>query len=580
MTTAQPALDALHLAAQSAEVIRRGFDAYEGSFQTITRRAPTRFAARDWAGMQTDASERLDVYSTKLGEVDNELRALLGQEVTDKRIWSAMRREYASGIAGYAAGELAETFFNSATRRVFSTAGVDAEIEFIDYAFARVAPFLGRVTYHTYVRGDSTRDAIEALLDDRAFAVPYVDVAADADAVATRIEQAWDDGKAPMPFEDVEVLEPVFYRRKGAYLVGRVRGGNRVMPVVLALRNEKGGVTVDAVLLSERDVSIVFSFTRSYFHADVPRPYEIIEFLRSLMPCKPIAELYSALGYNRHGKTELYRDLQQHLSRTSDRFVVAPGTRGMVMVVFTLPSYDVVFKVIRDQFAPPKQTTQARVRDRYRLVFRHDRAGRLVDAQEFEHMSFDRTRFSDELLEELSTYAGKSVTINNDKVVIHHLYTERRVRPLDLYLKEMGSEACMRAALDYGQAIRDLAATNVFPGDLLLKNFGVTRNGRVVFYDYDELCLLDDCVFRDVPEPRYPEDELSAEPWYHVGRHDVFPEEFERFLQLSGTTRAVFLERHGTLFTRRGWADLQERLRHGEVLDLYPYSSEVRLVRG
>jgi len=580
VTTAQPALDPLHLAAQGADVIRHGFDAYESSFEAITRRAPTRFAARDWAGMQADASERLDVYGTKLAEVDDELRALLGPGVTDRRIWSAMRKEYASGIAGYTAGELAETFFNSATRRVFSTAGVDAEIEFIDYAFARVAPFLGRVTYHTYVRGDSTRDAIEALLGDRAFTVPYVDAAADADAVAARIEQAWDDGKAPTPFEDIEVLEPVFYRRKGAYLVGRVRGGNRAMPVVLALRNEPDGVTVDAVLLSERDVSIVFSFTRSYFQADAPRPYEIIEFLRSLMPCKPIAELYSALGYNRHGKTELYRDLQQHLSRTSDRFEVAPGTRGMVMVVFTLPSYDVVFKVIRDRFAPPKRITYAQVRDRYRLVFRHDRAGRLVDAQEFEHLSFDRTRFSDELLEELSACTGKSVTIDDDRVVIHHLYTERRVRPLDLYLKEMDSEACMRAALDYGQAIRDLAATNVFPGDLLLKNFGVTRNGRVVFYDYDELCLLDDCVFRDMPEPRYPEDELSAEPWYHVGMHDVFPEEFERFLQLSGMMRAAFLERHGTLFTRRHWADLQQRLREGEVLDLYPYSSDVRLVRG
>jgi isocitrate dehydrogenase kinase/phosphatase len=580
VTTAQPALDPLHLAAQGAEVIRRGFDAYESSFQAITRRAPMRFTDRDWAGMQADASERLDVYSTQLGEVDGELRALLSQGVTDKRIWSAMRQAYASGIAGYSAGELAETFFNSATRRAFSTAGVDAEIEFIDYAFTRVAPFLGRVTYQTYVRGDSTRDAIEALLGDRAFAVPYVDAAADANAVAARIEQAWEGGKAPTPFEDIEVLEPIFYRRKAAYLVGRVRGGNRVMPVVLALRNETGGVTVDAVLLSERDVSIVFSFTRSYFHADVPRPYEIIEFLRSLMPSKPIAELYSALGYNRHGKTELYRDLQQHLSRTTDRFEVAPGTRGMVMVVFTLPSYDVVFKVIRDRFAPPKRTTHARVRDRYRLVFRHDRAGRLVDAQEFEHLSFDRTRFSDELLEELSTCAGRSVTIDDSRVVIHHLYTERRVRPLDLYLKEMDSAACMRAALDYGQAIRDLAATNVFPGDLLLKNFGVTRNGRVVFYDYDELCLLGDCVFRDVPEPRYPEDELSAEPWYHVGRHDVFPEEFERFLQLSGTTRAAFLERHGTLFTRRSWADLQQRLRDGEVLDLYPYSPDVRLVRG
>ena len=577
---AQPVVDAQsnHLAIRGAELIRRGFDSYQDAFRTITRRAPSRFASRDWAGMQADATERLDVYGAELANVDGELHALLGPRMTDKRVWSAMRQEYAYGIAGHVAVDLAETFFNSATRRTFSTAGVDAEIEFIDYAFARVAPFLGRATYHTYVRGDSTQRAIEEMLAEVTCGVPYADAAGDARALAARIEKAWDEGGAPTPFEDIEVLESIFYRRKGAYVIGRARGGNRVMPVVLALRNDQRGMTVDAVLLSERDVSVVFSFTRSYFHADVTRPYEIIEFLRTLIPSKPIAELYSALGYNRHGKTELFRDLQRHLSRTSDWFEIAPGTPGMVMVVFTLPSYNVVFKVIRDRFAPPKQTTPKRVRDRYRLVFRHDRAGRLVDAQEFEHLSFDRTRFSDELIEQLSTCAKRPVTIDDDRVVIHHLYTERRVRPLDLYLREMGSHACKRAALDYGQAVRDLAATNVFPGDLLLKNFGVTRNGRVVFYDYDELCLLDDCVFRDVPPPRYPEAELSAEPWYHVGQHDVFPEELERFLQVTGTTRDAFLERHGTLFTRRFWADLQHRLRNGEVLDLFPYNADCRLV--
>ena len=471
VTSAQPVSVAQDgdLAFLGADLIRDGFEAYARSFQTLTRRAPSRFETRDWAAMQHDATERLDVYNTELTEVERGLHALLGTHITDRQVWSEMRRRYAADLAGHGASELAETFFNSATRRVFGTAGVDPEIEFVDFAFERVAPLLGRVTYHTYVSAESTTSAIVALLEDHAFNAPYVDIDRDARAVARRIDRAWEQGKAPTPFEDIEVLDAVFFRRKGAYLIGRVRGGTRVMPMVLALRNVDGGIQVDAVLLSERDVSIVFSFTRSYFHADVTRPYEVIEFLRSLMPSKPIAELYSALGYNRHGKTELYRDLQRHLSRTNERFEIAPGTPGMAMVVITLPSYDLVFKVMRDRFGAPKRTTPERVRDRYRLVSRHDRAGRLVDAQAFEHLSFDRTRFSDDLIAELSKCTGQSVTMDDDRIVIHHLYTERRVRPLDLYLQEMDGEACLRAAVDYGQAICDLAATNVFPGDLLLK---------------------------------------------------------------------------------------------------------------
>ncbi len=265
------------------------------------------------------------------------------------------------------------------------------------------------------------------------------------------------------------------------------------MPLAIALRNTERGIVVDAVVLTERDISVIFSFTRSYFHAAVRRVADVIQFLRSLMPYKPIAELYNALGHNKHGKTEAYRSLQRHLARTDERFGFAPGARGMVMVVFTLPSYDVVFKVIRDTFEQPKRTTRDRVRERYRLVFTHDRAGRLVDAQEFEHLVFARDRFSDDLLDELLHSASRSVHLEGDQVVIEHLYAERKVRPLDLYLSDADTAAAIRVALDYGQAIKDLAATNVFPGDLLFKNFGVTRHGRVIFYDYDELCLLSEC---------------------------------------------------------------------------------------
>ena len=349
------------------------------------------------------------------------------------------------------------------------------------------------------------------------------------------------------------------------------------MPLLIALVNEEGQMVADAVLLTEDEASIVFSFTRSAFHADIDDPREVIHFLKSIMPAKRIAELYTALGYNKHGKAELYRDLMQHLDRSIDSFEIAPGDRGMVMVVFTLPSYDIVFKVIRDTFDYPKTTTRNQVLERYQLVFKHDRAGRLVDAQEFEHLAFPVHRFSERVLQELRETAGGSIAIDGDRIIIKHVYTERRVTPLNLYLRHTTDGGARETALDYGQAIRDLAATNIFPGDLLLKNFGVTRHGRVIFYDYDELCLLTDCNFREMPKPRTVEEEMAAEPWFYVGRGDVFPEEFISFLGLYGILREVFLEAHGELLTAEFWTRIQARHRAGEVVDIFPYRPARRL---
>jgi isocitrate dehydrogenase kinase/phosphatase len=324
-------------------------------------------------------------------------------------------------------------------------------------------------------------------------------------------------------------------------------------------------------------VSVVFSFARAYFLVAMERPREMIDYLRTIMPRKPIAELYNALGFEKHGKTELYRGLLEHLASTDDRFVVAPGQRGMVMAVFTLPSSDVVFKVIRDRFDYPKTVTADQVRANYRIVFRHDRAGRLVDAQEFEHLAFDRAQFDPRLLAELLEDCAERVRLIEGRVVISHLYTERRLRPLDLYLREAGPEAARDAVIDYGQAIRDLAATNVFPGDMLLKNFGVTRHGRLIFYDYDELCALTDCRFRELPAPREDYDEGAAEPWFYVGERDIFPEEFRGFLGLPPPLLEAFLSHHCQLLGVAFWHRMQELHRSGEVLDIYPYRSMRRL---
>ena len=572
-----PTASGAEVAREAAALVRGGFDAYHEGFLAISRRARQRFEAADWVGLLSDARERLELYPSVLRTVLDQIQATLGTRKERPAIWSLARTHYSESLVGHPGAEIAETFFNSVTRRVLGTVGVNPSVEFLDFQFARVPGPLAHPAVRARSVAGGTAEAVRRLLREAGFGVAFEDEAGDAGLVAERIDAQWVAGGAPAAIDGMEMLDPVFYRRKGAYLIGRVVGGNRAMPLLLPIVHGLGGLRVDAALLTEEDASIVFSFTRSYFHADVAYPTEVIAFLRALMPAKPVAELYAALGYHRHGKTEFYRDLQRHLARTDERFDIAPGAPGMVMVVFAMPGFDVVFKVIRDHFPPPKQTTPTAVRRRYDLVFAHDRAGRLVDAQEFEGLAFPRARFTRQLLDELGTTAGRTVRVEGDTVAIAHLYTERRVRPLNLYLDDADPDDALRAALDYGQAIRDLAATNVFPGDLLLKNFGVTRHGRVVFYDYDELRLLNECRFRALPPPRYPEDEMADEPWFHVGPDDVFPEDLGRFVPFPDPLRQAYLAAHGALYQPAFWQELQARSQAGEVLDIYPYRAERRL---
>ena len=342
----------------------------------------------------------------------------------------------------------------------------------------------------------------------------------------------------------------MFYQISRAYIVGRIIGRRFVLPLVIALKNTDGGVLVDAVMLSEDDISIVFSFTRSYFHVDLERVAEAVVFLKSIMPRKPVSELFTVLGRAKQGKTERYRELIHHLEHTEDLFVQAPGERGLVMVCFTLPSFDVVFKVIRDRFAYPKTVIRDEVLAKYRLVFIHDRAGRLVDAQEFRRLRFPRARFSAELLEELERETGQTVHERRSRPGVRsHVHRAAHDAAQPLSAQRRPRRRPSSAVLDYGQCIRDLAYTNIFPGDLLLKNFGVTRHGRVIFYDYDELCQVTDCTFRDLPQATNPEDEMRGEAWFYVGENDVFPETFISFLAFDDAQRAALLRLHGEILT-------------------------------
>jgi isocitrate dehydrogenase kinase/phosphatase len=371
--------------------------------------------------------------------------------------------------------------------------------------------------------------------------------------------------------EEIEVIRPVFYQMSRAYVVGRIKGEGWMLPLAIAFRNTPRGVLVDAVMLRESDVSILFSFTRSYFHVDLERVGEAVVFLRSILPQKPVSELFTVLGRAKQGKTERFREIFRHLDETDDRFVRAPGERGLVMACFMLEGFDVVFKVIRDRFPAIKRIRREEVMAKYDMVFKHDRAGRLVDAQEFRRIRLPRPRFEPDMLAELISECAINVHIDADDIIIEHAYVERRMTPLNLFLRSATPEQAEFAVIEYGQAIRDLAYTNIFAGDLLLKNFGVTRHNRVIFYDYDELCRVTDCRFRDLPESQNPEDEMRAETWFYVADNDVFPETFLQFLGFEGRLREVFLEKHGAVLEAGWWRELQERLRRGDVVEVLPY---------
>jgi isocitrate dehydrogenase kinase/phosphatase len=470
-----------NLANLTAHAINQAFDVYQKRYTAITQRAGIRFAQRDWRGMQADARERLDLYKKVVDETVAQVKELLGDQGTDTRVWAKTKVVYSSFVAKLNLWELAETFFNSITRRIFATVGVNPQIEFVDTCSRTQPVQIGHPVYRSYDSPRTTAALIETILSDYDFSMAYEDLRRDAQLVAAKIEDHLNTAGSSSAIRQAHMVTSVLYRGKGAYLVGRFFSDADQFALVLALLNTPGGIVVDAVLLHEDEVSILFSFTRSYFHVDVKRPAELVGFLKSIMPQKRIAELYIAIGYNKHGKSELYCDLLQHLASSNEKFEIAEGETGMVMEVFTMPDYDVVFKVIKDQFSSTKRTTREEVMAKYDLVFKHDRAGRLVDAQEFEHLKFDRSRFSKELLDRLESLAAKGVKVDENHVVIKHVYVERRVTPLNLYLHEVEKTAARAAVVDYGRAIKDMAATNIFPGDMLLKNFGVTRHGRVVF---------------------------------------------------------------------------------------------------
>jgi isocitrate dehydrogenase kinase/phosphatase len=541
------------VAKDHAALIAEHFRLYNEEFGRITRRAALNFLAEDWQNAQLDAVARIELYELRVARCVAAIASQLQSKRTDVALWVDIKRAYEIIVARRPDSDFYRTFFNSVTRDLFGTVGVNPDVEFCATSVGRAS---GAVPIRVYRVSGSLPTAVREIISDLPFGAAIHDPEAAVHRISAEIGRYFQTGRQSGNPESVELIEPVFYRGMHAFVVGRLIGDGTITPLVLAFTNSPQGVQVDAVMLSRPDVGSLFGYARSYFHVDLPVVSAAITLLRSFMPRKSIDELYTVLGRAKQGKTERYFALQRHLDKSIDSFVHAPGERGLVMIVFTLPSHDLVFKVIRDRFGAPKTSTREDVIERYQFVFRHDRAGRLVDAQEFKRLRLPRARFMPVLADELLNEASESCRVEGDDLIVEHCYIERRLRPLNLFLREADPAAAESALIDYGNALRDLAASNVFPGDLLFKNFGVTSHGRVIFYDYDEICLVSDCVFRDLPQASCEEEETSAEPWFHYGPRDVFPEQWLPFLGIPPALGAVFTQHHAELLTAAWWRGL------------------------
>ena len=581
------------LAYDIAKAMMDGFNRHYRLFRTESARAKHRFETADWHGQQRGQRERIEFYDLRVREASVRLEKEFRAHEQPMEVWQQVKLHYIGLLIDHHQPELAETFFNSVTTKILHRTYFHNDFIFVRPAVSTEyiendEPAAAQ-TYRAYYPGRDTLHAtMVRIIDNFQLQRPFQDLTRDAhrvvDALNVRLAQM-----ALRANFQIQVLSSLFYRNKGAYVVGKIINGFNEVPFALPiLHGDDGKLVIDACLSSEDDLLILFSFARAYFMVDMEVPSAYVQFLRSLMPRKPRAEIYNALGLAKQGKTLFYRDFLYHLRHSSDKLRIAPGIKGMVMLVFDLPSFPYVFKIIKDYYPPQKDTTREQIKGKYLLVKQHDRVGRMADTLEYSEVAFARDRFEDDLIDEIRKFAPSQLEISDrdgdgqEEVIIKHLYIERRMIPLNIYLQEAfdagDTEQVERAVVEYGNAIKDLVAANIFPGDMLWKNFGVTRNGKVVFYDYDEIEYITDCNFRRVPPPRNEEDEMSGEVWYAVGPHDVFPETFGPFLLGHPGVREVFMRHHPDLLDSAFWQSHKERIESGHVFDVFPYEPDKRFV--
>jgi isocitrate dehydrogenase kinase/phosphatase len=571
------------LAETIAETVLEGFNKHFRIFQKITAGAMGRFETEDWIAERDASRKRVLFYDKRADEAIETLREIFGPALNDMSIWKQVKALYTMLLQDHKQPELAETFYNTVFCRMFDRTYFNNEYIFVRSAVSTEYIESDRPAYHVYYPAKlGLRTTIRRVLKSCHFSLPFEDMQRDVRRITRALSEGFRERprKAHLNFQ-IHVINAIFFRNKAAYVVGKAINEYDIFPfAVPILNNGEGGLYVDTLLLGENALNQLFDFSYVYFMVEHPVPSAIVHFLQGLMPTRTKEDLYSAIGYHKQGKTDFYRDFLHHLTYSDDELIQAPGIPGMVMAVFTLPSYPYVFKVIRDRFAPPKEMSRKEVEEKYQLVKEHDRVGRMADMMEYSYVALPKSRFSVELLEELLETCESSISCDSlGNLIIKHVYIERRMIPLNIELEDADDERVDSLIRGYGEAIKELAAANIFAGDLLFKNFGVTPLGRVVFYDYDEVVYLTDCHFRKIPPPRFPEDEMASEPWYSVGPDDIFPEEFASFLLGDPRIRKAFLKYHRDLLEVDFWVEKQEKIRRGELEDVFPYPQSVRFTR-
>ena len=559
-----------------AQTILQGFDAQYGRFLEVTSGAQQRFEQADWHAVQQAMKNRIHLYDHHVGLVVEQLRCITNGQSTDAAFLLRVKEHYTRLLPDYPRFEIAESFFNSVYCRLFDHRSLTPERLFIfssqpERRFRTIPRPLAK-DFHPDHGWESL---LMRVISDLPLRLRWQNKSRDINYIIRHLTETL--GTDNLAESHLQVANELFYRNKAAWLVGKLITPSGTLPFLLPIhQTDDGELFIDTCLTMTAEASIVFGFARSYFMVYAPLPAALVEWLREILPGKTTAELYMAIGCQKHAKTESYREYLVYLQGCNEQFIEAPGIRGMVMLVFTLPGFDRVFKVIKDRFAPQKEMSAAHVCACYQLVKEHDRVGRMADTQEFENFVLEKRHISPALMELLLQEAAEKITDLGEQIVIRHLYIERRMVPLNIWLEQVEGQQLRDAIEEYGNAIRQLAAANIFPGDMLFKNFGVTRHGRVVFYDYDEICYMTEVNFRDIPPPRYPEDELASEPWYSVSPGDVFPEEFRHWLCADSRIGPLFEEMHADLFRADYWRALQNRIREGHVEDVYAYRRRQR----
>ena len=559
---------------------------YLAEFNALTAQAKETFENRAWTQGALDAGRRVQLYRDAVNGIWRKLQRLFPERAPDREFWMGARQAFLETAFDKYEADIALTFLYSTMRLAFDAQ--DTPVEYADDGLAERSHVRSpRRIWRLYRAGPQhlTRSVVE-VLTNCAFRAPFENTERDAALVAERLLAEWTRQIGSGNPRDLQMLEPLFFRDREAYLVGKLRAGSCELPVVFALRHEERGITVDAVLAGREDMrNILFVSTRSTFHVRTDAYREVLAFLDTLAPERGHPAMCAVLGFTHPARVALNQRLRRHLRETGERFTPTPGRVGMAMVVFSPPSFPYVFKVIRDFSSKQAWMGRAHIMEIYRWVHEMNRGRLMLDAWLYRNLHFPREFFDEQVLRELVANAPSSVRLDGNTVVLKHVYAQRRVQPLSTFFDQVRDRASRERAIDaLGAFIKDLAGMGFFMSDCygLPCNTGLTHASNVALFDFDDLGPILRQHFRETPPLPNEQDELlwnteTDGAWFSVGENDVLVDEWERYLGVPPDLQNYFREKHGDLFTVDYWDQLQRRILAGKLHFVIPYPPERRL---